>query len=64
LKGCVATFQATSPAVASQLRFLTPASAMRSGITENRKMLSKTKMSTTGALAAGPIADRMSGGPM
>ena len=36
------------------LRFSTPAIAIRSGTRENRSRLSKTKISTTGALAAGP----------
>ncbi len=64
LKGWVATFQATSRPVAASERFSAPAIAIRNGTSENRSRLSKTKISTTGALAPGPSADSTSGGPM
>ena len=64
LKGWVATCQITRRAVSSGLFFSTPASAIRKGMIENSKRLSKTKISTSGALAASPSAASSKGGPI
>jgi hypothetical protein len=37
---------------------------MRAGVAENRKIVSNTKISATGAVASGPRKERTSGGPI
>ena len=44
--------------------FSSPNSDISSGTSENRKMLSKQKISATGAAACGPSVDSASPGPI
>ena len=64
LKGWVRIRQTILRAVAPALSLSTPATDISSGTSENSSRLSKTKIRTTGALAAAPMAPRTSGGPI
>jgi hypothetical protein len=54
----------TSIASAAKLLFSLPASVIRNGTSENNRMLSKQKMSATGAVASDPSVARAKPGPI